>query len=454
MPASTSSKISVAGRCAGALPLGADDRDGEGDARELAARGDLGERRGRRTGVAGDQEFDRFDAERLRRVGGDELDLEAAAGHAELLHRSRHRGGEPGRAARRAAETRRASASYAARAASAARSSASRSAAASSSFSSACHCCEQRRQVGGRAAMAPRQRHPGREALLDLAQTGRIELGAIEVAGQRVRRVLQLRLRALQRFDRAGETGIELGDVLERVDGPAGERIGARVGLRDRVEREPRGVEQRLAVREAGVLGIELGPFVGAGRELRDLADLPGEPLALALEVALLLARERERLGRRAPRRPERGQRRGVDLRVRVEQGAHRGARVSPCQACWPWMSTSRSAASRSCAIVAPLPLIHARLLPCASIVGAAACGRRRRHRRRSPRRRATARARRDVELGAHLGARRAFADDAGVAAAAEGELERVDEDRLAGAGLAAQHRQARTRTRARARRR
>ena len=45
------------------------------------------------------------------------------------------------------------------------------------------------------------------------------------------------------------------------------------------------------------------------------------------------------------------------------------GARVSPCQACWPWMSTSSSAASRSCAIVAPLPLIHARLLPCASIV-------------------------------------------------------------------------------------
>ena len=36
------------------------------------------------------------------------------------------------------------------------------------------------------------------------------------------------------------------------------------------------------------------------------------------------------------------------------------------------------------------------------------------------------------------------FAHDAGVAAAAERELERVDEDRLAGAGLAAQHRQAR----------
>ena len=50
----------------------------------------------------------------------------------------------------------------------------------------------------------------------------------------------------------------------------------------------------------------------------------------------------------------------------------------------------------------------------------------------------------RDVELGAHLGTRGPFSHDAGVAAAAERELERVDEDRLAGAGLPAQHRQPR----------
>ena len=47
--------------------------------------------------MAGDQEFHRLDAERLRRVGGDELDREAAAGHAELLHRPRHGGAELGR---------------------------------------------------------------------------------------------------------------------------------------------------------------------------------------------------------------------------------------------------------------------------------------------------------------------------------------------------------------------
>jgi hypothetical protein len=43
--------------------------------------------------------------------------------------------------------------------------------------------------------------------------------------------------------------------------------------------------------------------------------------------------------------------------------------RVRLCHACWPWMSTNSSAASRNCVTVAGLPLIQARLLPCASIV-------------------------------------------------------------------------------------
>ena len=116
------------------------------------------------------------------------------------------------------------------------------------------------------------------------------------------------------------------------------------------------------------------------------------------------------------------------------------GARVRLCQACWPWMSTSASPASRSCAAVAALPLTQARLFPCASIV------------RRSSSRPALScvgleaglgqpggeRGRR-IELGGDLGPARAFAHHAGVAAAAEGELQGVDQDRLAGAGFAAE---------------
>ena len=50
---------------------------------------------------------------------------------------------------------------------------------------------------------------------------------------------------------------------------------------------------------------------------------------------------------------------------------------------------------------------------------------------------------RRQIELGRDLGPRRAFAHHAGIAAAAEGELQGIDEDRFAGPGLAGEHGQA-----------
>ena len=51
--------------------------------------------------------------------------------------------------------------------------------------------------------------------------------------------------------------------------------------------------------------------------------------------------------------------------------------------------------------------------------------------------------ARRRVELGTDLGARGTFAHHQRIAAAAERELQRIDQDRLAGTGLAGQHRKA-----------
>ena len=47
-------------------------------------------------------------------------------------------------------------------------------------------------------------------------------------------------------------------------------------------------------------------------------------------------------------------------------------------------------------------------------------------------------------ELGRDVGARGAFAHDIGVAALSQGQQQRVDQDRLAGAGLAGQDREAR----------
>ena len=207
------------------------------------------------------------------------------------------------------------------------------------------------------------------------------------------------------------------------------------------------------AVRQPGVLGVELVPFVGAGRELVDLADLPGEALALALQsnpaarapsASVFCAarqrchsclqrprcrRRRSRRAGRAPHRPASG------FARRAGHGCRRAARP----------------ASRNCAVVAGLPLIQARLLPCA-VDGAP---QQQRPSLASTSKPASAQPgderRRQVELGADVGARRAFAHHAGVAAAAERQLQRIDEDGLAGAGFAGEHAEA-ARTRGRAR--
>jgi hypothetical protein len=50
---------------------------------------------------------------------------------------------------------------------------------------------------------------------------------------------------------------------------------------------------------------------------------------------------------------------------------------------------------------------------------------------------------RREREVGADVGLGRAFAHHAGVAAPAQRQLQRIDQDRLAGAGLAGEDREA-----------
>ena len=260
-----------------------------------------------------------------------------------------------------------------------------------------------------------------------------------------MRGVLQLRLCALQRFDRAFEARVEARDRLERVDGAAGERVGVRVGFGDRIERASRRIDQRLPVREPRVLGVELGPLVGAGTELHHLADLPREPLALALEPALLFSRGRERLRRRAPLGPARDERHRVDLGVAVEQGTHGGCArqalpgvlavdVDEVVGGLAQLRDRRAAAvdpgsALSLRVDRPAQQQMAGVTGIGVEAGVGEPGRERC---------------RDVELGTDLGPHRAFAHNAGLAAAAERELQRVDEDRLTGAGLAAQHAEAR----------
>jgi hypothetical protein len=78
--------------------------DGQRQARQLAARGHLGQRARRAAGVAGHAQLDGFQAEGLRLVLRHQRHLESPAGHAQLLHGLGDRGRQRrrGRAARAA----------------------------------------------------------------------------------------------------------------------------------------------------------------------------------------------------------------------------------------------------------------------------------------------------------------------------------------------------------------
>lgn len=73
------------------------DGDGEREPREFTARGDLGDRLGRTAGMARDEEDDIVDTGAGGRLEGADLNLEAAAFHAEGLHPAGDLFGKTGR---------------------------------------------------------------------------------------------------------------------------------------------------------------------------------------------------------------------------------------------------------------------------------------------------------------------------------------------------------------------
>ena len=437
-PASTSSKISV---CAVAEFAGGDG-DRQRDARELAARGDLADGPRRAAGMAGDQERERLQTmwAGLRRAAA-ERDLEAAALHAEPLHRLRDRLRELRRGLRaRPCDSAVRPVHVGWRVRCSARSSAARSAAASSSrqlLPSSSRAAPAARRA---ALVAARQRHPVRHALVEFGQPLRIELGLAQVG--------------IAANGAASSTCARLEASTSAMSRNSGSRCSCPCSAPCAAIRPLRPPPRRLrcacsapcaASSSAWAwdrrvwLALRLVPLVVAGRELVDFADLPGQPLAFALQRVLRRARVGQRLLRGAPALPELLQR----LRCRRPHSASSSARTASgrvrlCQACWPWMSTSCSPSSRNCVAVAALPLIQARLLPWLSMRAAQQQACRRASKPASSSQGASAGG--GVELGADLGARRAFAHHAGIGARAQRELQRIDQDRLAGAGLAGQH--------------
>ncbi|EWS54707.1 hypothetical protein X551_02468 [Methylibium sp. T29] len=256
---------------------------------------------------------------------------------------------------------------------------------------------------------------------------------------QRVGGVLQLGLRALQHLEGIAQRRVVVEHTFERTDRLGAARVGRVVVLADRGQRRLHRVDDGLRVAQAVVLGVELRPFVGAGGQLVELGDLPLQPLALAFQVGLAAARVGELFACAAPRAPGGGQRRGVEAGIAVEQAAHR---VGPRQALPGVLPVDvdqvlarlaqladggRAAVDPRTALALGVERAAQQQGVVATVlfIGEAGIG------QPGPQRG------RRVELGADLGARRALAHHAGVAAVAERELQRIDQDGLAGTGLA-----------------
>ena len=297
---------------------------------------------------------------------------------------------------------------------------------------------QQRGQLLRRATVAPRQAEPQADTLVQRRQVLRVGLGAPQVGVQAVGRVLRLgdagfkhighglklwldRLQRLQLVQRAGQAGQGCAVVV------ALQRAGGGLGA----------VNQGLRVRQAGVALVQLFPFIVGRGQLVQLANLPQQAFALARQVGLVALRLGQRALRLLPRIPRGLCGAQVGTGVAVEQGAHGGG--------------ARQALPGVLAVDVHQPLAQLAQLAQGggrSVDPRAALARRINRAAQQqrfavvvktlldqPRRGGVGR----VELGSQIAPRLAFAHPKGIAPAAQHELQRVNQNGFACAGLAGQ---------------
>ena len=329
---------------------------------------------------------------------------------------------------------------------------------------------QQRGQLVGRAVVAPGQAHPGRQAVVQLGQARRIKIGAAEVGVQTVRGVLQLRQCALQRVDDGRDAGVVVGHSGQRRDGAVRQRVGRdlRLGamrvshpvrhpVRHAVKRAAGRVHQRLGVGQALVLGRHLGPFAVGRRQFVQLADLPGQALTLTQVVVTTRLGLGQRVGGgfagcKTGRQAGAGQ---PGLGVQQRPGGGRAGQALPGMLAVDVeqvIGGLTQLAGGGRAAVDPGPALavgvdaaaqqQARLGGFGIGVGieiGIGIGRGAETALVQP----AGQRRRAVELGTHIGPGRALSHHGGVGPAAQGQLQRIDQDGFAGARLPGQHREA-----------
>jgi hypothetical protein len=190
------------------------------------------------------------------------------------------------------------------------------------------------------------------------------------------------------------------------------------------------------------VLGVEVVPFIGLGRQLVEFGNLPLQPLALALQAVLGRLRVLQRLPGLAPAGPAGLDFAAVNACIGIQQGT---GRIGPREALPGMLAMDvdellaqgaqlRGRGRRAVDPCAAAALdVHRAPQQQATVFAGQACG-------LQPGADLCA----AVELHADVGLGAALAHHVGIGAGAQGQLQGIDQDGFAGAGLPGQHGEAR----------
>ena len=339
MPASTSSKTSVAGP-----GLGRHAHQREHHARELAARRDVAQRAGRDAGVRRDHELDVVGAARARLVAVGQARLEARAVHRELAEHADDRVGEAGRRGLpRRAQLRGPLAQLGARVLELRGRGLGRLLRAGQLVAPGAARLGVREHRGDRAAVLALELLEQREPLLDLVEPARRRVDALAVAAQLARQVVGLDDERRHPVREGVQLGVDAADRLERVRG-ARERRGRPALARCRA-RAPRSRPRRRA---AGPRGCAAARAPRPGRPPRPRS----APRCRSPRAPTRAGRARGRARRRARAAPRAARAASARARAPPANAARRTAcsgpqkpsRISSCEeasvsrrcSCWP----------------------------------------------------------------------------------------------------------------------
>src|SRR5690606_29791882 len=293
-------------------------------------------------------------------------------------------------------------------------------------------------------AVPPRERLDPGEARLDGFEPLRIGLETIPVVDQREGRLAQLDLDVRERLRRLAQRVVVLDEPLDLLPGARGERMRADLALVERLDRRLEAAGELVHVREARAFGAEARGLGVLERERLELRRVEACELELGVALRVAAAQALEPLLERAPCAKRLGDvgRERLEAAVRVEQRAliraleQRLVRMLPVDIDEQRAETLQilerhrlvvDERARS-SLLADDPAQEAAVL----VVEAELLEERER-----------GVAGRAFEQHADLGPLGAVAHGARVGPVAEREAERVDEDRLAGAGLAGHDREA-----------